>query len=104
MVAVSTLPKQLGIYVKKQKTPESFSKKIAEGIKLANKLVDDLTKPRGRPKRQSLEPIRHGRKKLTIAMACKDIRFDQLGHWLIPVNDKKQCRVCQSYSRMACEK
>ena len=55
MVTVSTLPKQLGIYVKRQKTPESFSKKIAEGIKLANKLVDDLTKPRGRPKRQSLD-------------------------------------------------
>ena len=94
---------QLNIPLKKPKTLANFTKEIAAGLMHTNKSLTEA-KGCGRPKRSSIEASRHGGKKPAIATPCSDVRFDQYGHWPIPTQDKKRCRLCQSYSRITCEK
>ena len=94
---------QLNIPLKKPKTLSNFTKEIAAGLMHTNKSLTEA-KGCGRPKCSSIEASRHGGKKPAIATPCSDVRFDQYGHWPIPTQDKKRCRLCQSYSRITCEK
>ena len=94
---------QLNIPLKKPKTLANFTKEIAAGLMHTNKSLTEA-EGCGRPKRSSIEASRHGGKKPAIATPCSDVRFDQYGHWPIPTQDKKRCRLCQSYSRITCEK
>ena len=82
----------------------NFSKEIAEGLMLANKLLNDQTKSCERLKQQSIKTVGSGWKRPAIATPCSAISFDEIRHWPIPTEDKKQCHACQSYSRMTCEK
>ena len=98
------LLKQLGVPKRRQRMLANFSKEIAEGLMLANKLLNDQTKSCERLKQQSIKTVGSGWKKPAIATPCSVISFDEIRCWPIPTADKKQCHACQSYSRMTCEK
>lgn len=86
--------KQLGTARKEYERPETVFSGFRRGM--------HVNKPsnRGRPSKimsiddEQREPVR---KPLFIPTPCADIRPDETGHWLIPVSDKKRCRVCQTY-------
>lgn len=94
--------KQYQLQRNKNKSLLLFTQELAEALIRANKVP--TTNNRGRPsKRKSLEQ-RPGGKKPAVPLPCNDVRYDGLGHWPIPISDKKRCRLCQEYSRMSCEK
>lgn len=93
---------QYGLPRNKNKSLLIFSQEIAEALIMANKVPTSSN--RGRPsKRKSVEK-RPGGKKPAVPLPCHDVRYDCLGHWPIPVSDKKRCRLCHEYSRINCEK
>ncbi|XP_065319094.1 piggyBac transposable element-derived protein 3-like [Gordionus sp. m RMFG-2023] len=74
-----------------------FKSQIAKGLMLAGK---DNTKKTGRP--SSIDVKR--RKAINIA-PISDIRYDQVGHFLMPVSIKQRCKYCvEAYSRIICKK
>ncbi|XP_065055887.1 piggyBac transposable element-derived protein 2-like isoform X2 [Rhopilema esculentum] len=95
--------RQLGLPAAKQKPFLQFCTEIATA--LINIKKAPQSSRLGRPtKHPSTEANSHGGKRAAQPTPINDIRYDQTGHWPLPSADKKRCRVCQSYSRMTCEK
>ncbi len=81
---------------------------IAEGLIEAGKVrATSATPGPGRPNKRSLkdaiEAVKPGRKPTT-PIPGSDIRFDQIGHWPQPSNDKRRrCRYCSDgFSKVYC--
>ena len=83
-----------------------FSTKLSEALIHTNK----PSTSRGRPnKRACLENLlatkkKKGGRKAAVPTPFSDIRYDSIGHWPSPLDDKKRSRQCQAYCRRSCSK
>ena len=54
-------------------------------------------------KRKSTEAFKPPPRSPVIPTPVDDVRYDNIGHWPVPVSNKKRCCLCQSYARMTCK-
>lgn len=91
-----------GVSEKSLKCLKMFSLEIANAL-----IYEMMAASRVRPsKRKSTKAVKPPPRSPVIptSVAVDDVRYDNIGHWPVPVSDKKRCRFCQSYARMICQK
>ena len=89
-----------GVSEKSLKCLKVFSLELANAVIYAM-----MPATRGRlSKRKSTEAVQSPPSSPVIPTPVDDVRNDNIDHWLVPVSDKKRCRICQSYARMTCQK
>ena len=95
---------QLGVQKKKIVPLKLFSIEIAESL---IHLMKKNAPSKGRPSKQlsnELEENRNRAKKAVKPTPYPAIRLDKCNHWPVSIDVKQRCCLCQSYTRMSCEK
>ena len=95
---------QLGVQKKKIAPLKLFSIEIAESL---IHLMKKNAPSKGRPSKRlsnELEENRKRAKKAVKPTPYPAIRLDKCNHWPVSIDVKQRCRLCQSYTRMSCEK
>ena len=89
-----------GVPEKSLKYLKMFSFEIANAL-----IYVMMPASRDRPsKRKSTEAVKPPLRSKLIPNPVDDVQYDNIGHWPVPVSDKKRGCLCQSYARMTCQK
>lgn len=92
-----------------QRNETKFKKLVTFRSEIAIALMKQNTsntRKRGRPSAEPLTEIQSPpQKRVVVPNPIDDVRYDEVGHWPVHIDQKKRCRNCISaYSRIACKK